>query len=137
MPYAAGTRLDSCTLPPMAPCPPHRCRAAQVPLLWSEVVGPFIAEHPELGLPGGERGYELYRWATAAVASYSFILGDDKYQVLVVGVGIPVESTRTESTRKDCVRSLCARVCVEGQHTASSEARVTETRWDEGPKVRP
>eukprot|EP00198_Chlamydomonas_reinhardtii_P014034 XP_001703371.1 predicted protein [Chlamydomonas reinhardtii] len=55
----------------------------QVPLLWSEVVGPFIAEHPELGLPGGERGYELYRWATAAVASYSFILGDDKYQAMV------------------------------------------------------
>ncbi|KAG2442960.1 hypothetical protein HXX76_003034 [Chlamydomonas incerta] len=55
----------------------------QVPLLWSEVAAPFIAEHPELGLPGGERGYELYRWATSAVASYSFILGDDKYQAMV------------------------------------------------------
>ncbi len=29
----------------------------------------------------GDKGYELYRWATAAVSSYSFILGDDKYQV--------------------------------------------------------
>ncbi len=50
-------------------------------MLWAEVVGPFVSEHPELGLPGGEEGYELYRWATSAVASYSFILGDDKYQV--------------------------------------------------------
>ncbi|GFR41412.1 hypothetical protein Agub_g2095 [Astrephomene gubernaculifera] len=55
----------------------------QVPLLWSEVVAPFIAEHPELELPGGQQGYELYRWATCAVASYSFILGDDKYQAMV------------------------------------------------------
>lgn len=53
----------------------------QVPLLWSEVVEPFILEHPDLGLPGGQAGYDLYRWATCAVASYSFILGDDKYQV--------------------------------------------------------
>ncbi|KAG2499217.1 hypothetical protein HYH03_002797 [Edaphochlamys debaryana] len=55
----------------------------QVPMLWAEVIAPFIEEHPDLGLPGGERGYELYRWATCAVASYSFILGDDKYQAMV------------------------------------------------------
>ncbi|KXZ56370.1 hypothetical protein GPECTOR_1g328 [Gonium pectorale] len=55
----------------------------QVPMLWCEVVEPFIAEHPELGLPGGREGYELYRWATCAVSSYSFILGDDKYQAMV------------------------------------------------------
>ncbi|EFJ47106.1 hypothetical protein VOLCADRAFT_105180 [Volvox carteri f. nagariensis] len=55
----------------------------QVPVLWSEVVEPFIQEHPELELPEGKAGYDLYRWATCAVASYSFILGDDKYQAMV------------------------------------------------------
>ncbi|GLI68824.1 hypothetical protein VaNZ11_013329, partial [Volvox africanus] len=55
----------------------------QVPLLWSEVMEPFIHEHPELRLPTGKAGYDLYRWATCAVASYSFILGDDKYQAMV------------------------------------------------------
>ncbi|GIL72649.1 hypothetical protein Vretimale_4391 [Volvox reticuliferus] len=55
----------------------------QVPLLWSEVVEPFIHEHPKLRLPTGKAGYDLYRWATCAVASYSFILGDDKYQAMV------------------------------------------------------
>lgn len=49
--------------------------------MWSEVVASFIQEHPDLGLPSDQQGYELYRWATCAVASYSFILGDDKYQV--------------------------------------------------------
>ncbi|GLC35928.1 hypothetical protein PLESTB_000520300 [Pleodorina starrii] len=55
----------------------------QIPVLWSEVVEPFIREHPELGMPAGKEGYDLYRWATCAVASYSFILGDDKYQAMV------------------------------------------------------
>jgi hypothetical protein len=32
-------------------------------------------------LAGVQQCFELYRWATAAVASYSFILGDDHYQV--------------------------------------------------------
>ncbi len=60
----------------------HR-RMPQVPQLWEDLIAPFIHEHPGLGLPHGEAGYELYRWATAVVASYSFMLGDDKYQAMV------------------------------------------------------
>ena len=53
----------------------------QLEHLWKEVVQPFIAENPVLGLPSDEAGKKLYLWATAVVSSYSFMLGDDKYQV--------------------------------------------------------
>ena len=49
--------------------------------MWSEVVAPFITENPALGLPLEDEGKALYMWATAVVSSYSFMLGDDKYQV--------------------------------------------------------
>ncbi len=49
--------------------------------LWEELVCPFVQDHPRLRLPDGDKGWALYQWATAAVSSYSFILGDDKYHV--------------------------------------------------------
>jgi hypothetical protein len=57
--------------------------------LWNEVALPFISDHPNL--PGfkrykgikGEEGKRLYDWATSIVSSYSFVLGDDKFQALV------------------------------------------------------
>ncbi|KAJ9508970.1 hypothetical protein QJQ45_028299 [Haematococcus lacustris] len=57
--------------------------AEQVEVLWREVALPFIRAHPKLRLPRGAAGRRAYRWATAAVASYSFILGDDRYQAMV------------------------------------------------------
>ncbi len=58
----------------------------QVLELFEELVLPFLNDHPDIAavaMPKGDRNFawELYRWATAAVASYSFILGDDHYQV--------------------------------------------------------
>lgn len=53
----------------------------RVDSLWRAVASQFILDHPHLKLPGGEKGRQLYFWGTAAVASYSFILGDDHYQV--------------------------------------------------------
>lgn len=74
--------------------------------LWHEVALPFIRENPDLLIPGSvptstkkkggnlrgstnqskavhaeEEGYRLYMWATGIVSSYSFVLGDDKFQV--------------------------------------------------------
>ncbi len=64
----------------------NRCTAAlsQVDHMWGELVLPFILENPKLGLPKGGKGKQLYKWATAVVSSYSFMLGDDKYQASAV-----------------------------------------------------
>ncbi|KAG1675758.1 hypothetical protein FOA52_012414 [Chlamydomonas sp. UWO 241] len=51
--------------------------------LWTEVAESFARENPKLKIPMGEKGRQLYRWATAVVSSYSFMLGDDRYQGLV------------------------------------------------------
>ncbi len=63
------------------------CAPADAPTrvreLFDEVVCPFLEHHPQLGLPAGEGAWEPYRWATAAVSSYSFILGDDKFHGMV------------------------------------------------------
>lgn len=40
----------------------------------SPLAAPFAA---------GRKGFDLYRWASGVVASYSFILGDDQYQGMV------------------------------------------------------
>lgn len=36
---------------------------------------------PPLATADSDECWQLYQWATAAVASYSFVLGDDQYQV--------------------------------------------------------
>jgi SET domain-containing protein 6 len=51
--------------------------------LFDDVVLPFLERHPRLGLPRGEAAWAPYRWATAAVSSYSFILGDHKFHGMV------------------------------------------------------
>eukprot|EP00798_Chlamydomonas_sp_ICE-L_P007308 gene7308-426_t len=49
--------------------------------MWKEVISQFLDENPKLGLRADKEGKKLYMWATAVVSSYSFMLGDDKYQV--------------------------------------------------------
>ncbi|GAX84660.1 hypothetical protein CEUSTIGMA_g12081.t1 [Chlamydomonas eustigma] len=51
--------------------------------LWAEIAEPFISENPDIELPTGAEGLSLYKWATAVVSSYSFMLGDDHYQAMV------------------------------------------------------
>lgn len=65
---AFGTASD-------APC--------QVELAWRQLGRPFLRDHPELGVPTGSSGYSLYCWATAVVASYSFVLGDERFVGMV------------------------------------------------------
>eukprot|EP00884_Botryococcus_braunii_P011872 jgi/Botrbrau1/20686/Bobra.0058s0016.1 len=50
---------------------------------WREVVQPFLIRHPRCGVPPDQLGWQLYRWATAVVAAYSFSLGDDQLQGMV------------------------------------------------------
>jgi len=50
---------------------------------WSYVTEPFFKEHPELGVPTGAEGWDLHRYATAVVASYSFSLYNSERQALV------------------------------------------------------
>jgi hypothetical protein len=57
--------------------------------LWEDIAWPFLSAHPHLlaglgkkkGAVQKERGWALYCWATGAVASYSFVLGDDQFHV--------------------------------------------------------
>ena len=61
--------------------------ATEVPCMtaehWAYVAEPFFEEHPELGVPTGQEGQQLHRYATAVVASYSFSLYDAERQALV------------------------------------------------------
>lgn len=53
----------------------------QVLEAWQQIALPFIKRNPALKLPVGAEGYSLFQWCTAIVASYSFTIGDDLFQV--------------------------------------------------------
>ena len=60
------------------------CVHMQVEQQYAKVVAPFLQKHRMPGWPQqGVQQRRLYTWATAIVSSYSFTLGEDRFQGMV------------------------------------------------------
>ena len=64
---------------------PHET-VLQVDEAWRRLVQPFVAANPrrfQQRRRADPNAYELFTWAVAVVAAYSFELGDEKFQVAI------------------------------------------------------
>ena len=63
------------------------CMGVQVEDHYSTIVLPFMKNHFVAGFPREtQQQHQLYLWATAVVSAYSFTLGEDKFQAMVIAL---------------------------------------------------